>query len=216
MIFDVDGAFYELHAMIVQFICNLFHLLTLECETTVLRLLLRLRFAYELLEIMNFLRQILLDVDALGLGHLQHGIPLRVQDLHFLLAEIKLLARLRYFLLELHKVGVERPVILGALTRETSVSRHDLLTGGSHKRLLLASYKQCKRVRALNLIGRARPPIWLIKLTSGILSEHTTLALIQTIVERVIHKRITYRMKSIVSIFSFYCLLSFVTRPLSF
>lgn len=46
------------------------------------------------------------------------------------------------------------------------------------------------------------PPNRLIKLTSGILSEHTTLALVQSIVERVIHKRITYRMKLIVSILS--------------
>lgn len=137
MILDVDGAFYKLHAMIVQLICNLFHLLTLECETTVFCLLLRLRFANELLEIVNFLRQILLNIDALGLGHLEHGIPLGVQDLHLLLTEIELLARLRNFLLELQKVGVERSVILRALTRETSVSRHDLLTGGSHERLLL-------------------------------------------------------------------------------
>lgn len=137
MILDVDGAFYKLHAMIVQLICNLFHLLTLECETTVFGLLLRLRFANELLEIVNFLRQILLNIDALGLGHLEHGIPLGVQDLHLLLTEIELLARLRNFLLELQKVGVERSVILRALTRETSVSRHDLLTGGSHERLLL-------------------------------------------------------------------------------
>ena len=141
MILNVDGAFYELHAMIVQFICNLFHLLTLVCEATVLRLLLRLSLANKLLEIMNLLRQILLYIDALGLGHLEHGIPLSVEDLHLLLAEIQLLARLRNFLLELQKIGVERSVILRALTRETSVSRHDLLTGGSHERLLLAGYK---------------------------------------------------------------------------
>ena len=63
-----------------------------------------------------------------------------VEDLHLLLAEIQLLARLRNFLLELQKIGVERSVILRALTRETSVSRHDLLTGGSYERLLLAGY----------------------------------------------------------------------------
>jgi hypothetical protein len=44
--------------------------------------------------------EVFVDVDKLSFGHLQHGLPLGVQNLYFLFAEIQLFACLIDFFLK--------------------------------------------------------------------------------------------------------------------
>ena len=90
-------------------------LLTLELEARVLRLLLHLRLLDELLEVVQLLRQVLVDVRALRVRHLNDSIAFRVQDLDLLPAEVELLAGLGDLLLDLDQASVEAAGILALL-----------------------------------------------------------------------------------------------------
>ena len=90
-------------------------LLTLELEARVLRLLFHLRLLDELLEVVQLLRQVLVNVRTLRVRHLNDSIAFGVQDLDLLPAEVELLAGLGDLLLDLDQRGVEAAGILALL-----------------------------------------------------------------------------------------------------
>ena len=53
----------------------------------------------QLVQVSDLLVQVLVDVLELSLGHLEHGLPLSVENLDFFLAEVELLSCLINFLL---------------------------------------------------------------------------------------------------------------------
>ena len=72
------------------------------------------RLLDEFLQVMQLLRQVFVDVRALGVGHLENGVPLRVENLDLFAAKVQLLPCLCNLLLYLNKTRVERSSVFTA------------------------------------------------------------------------------------------------------
>ena len=99
MILNDEDPLDEFHSVVVQLIFNFLDLLGLMPELHKLICLLLVVFLYKLVQILNLLVQVLVDVHQFGFGHLKHCLPLGVQNLDLLLAEIKFFACLINFFL---------------------------------------------------------------------------------------------------------------------
>ena len=92
-------SFDQLHPVVIQLLFNFLDLLRLVPEFLKLVLLLCIVLDNQLVQVLNFFMKVLVNILQFGLGHLQDGLPLSVEDLHFLLAEVEFFTCLINFLL---------------------------------------------------------------------------------------------------------------------